>query len=232
MYASLDAQRWFVSQNQGVERVVGLLDLPDVTGNYDDDACRLRASVQLYTNPSRSARAAGAVYKRNHPEYGCGLVFKRTGASSEEELPSEESGYEIAAAVVYERRGRWLRIAVPRGSAWIERDNANDFLPYPQVLAGKMAYLRNDWDGQLRQTASVRSAAHDLSAGWKKQVSKEIGVEIVGMTRVGSDDWVHVRFVTEGCVNDTVKRLQPAQGWLPAYRPDGTTALWFYSRGC
>jgi hypothetical protein len=53
----------------------------------------------------------GVVYTRNHPEHGCGLLFRRAETSTEEELPAEEIGYEIAAAVVYERRGQWFRIA-------------------------------------------------------------------------------------------------------------------------
>jgi hypothetical protein len=69
MCSSVTAQRWFVSQGQPSEGVIGLLDLSDETQNYADDA----------------------------------LLFKRSPVSSDEELPTEESDYEIAAAVVYER---------------------------------------------------------------------------------------------------------------------------------
>jgi hypothetical protein len=169
---------------------------------------------------------------RNHPEYGCGLLVKRAGTYSEEELPTEESGYEIAAAVALERRGQWFRIAVPQGSAWIDRGNANDFLPYPQLLARRMAYLRNDWDGQLRQTAGFRFPTEPLPVEWKEHVPKQVGIEFLGMTRVGNDDWIRVQFTTEGCVDDTLKMLKPVQGWLPAYRSDGAPTAWFYSRGC
>lgn len=136
MYGSVSAQRWFVSQNQPNERVVGLLDLRDVTENYTDDACgSKRISVQLYDNPSTAGAAIGAIYMRRHPEHGCVLLFKRAQASGEEELPTEESGYEIAAAVVHERRGRWFRIAE-----------------------------------------------------WRARVPQQIGIEVVGMTRVGNED--------------------------------------------
>jgi hypothetical protein len=231
---TVSAQRWFVSQKQANTRVVGLLNLPDVTRNFSDDACQSTESVgvQLYGTPSNTGVAVGAVYKRNHPEYGCGLLFKRAGTSTEEELPSEESGYDIAAAVVYERRGRWFRIAIPEGSAWIERPIPNDFLPYPLLLSQGLAYLRDDWDGQLRQTAGFGFPTVPLPIEWKDQVPKQVGIEVLGMTRVGSDEWIHIRFSTEMCGDTSVKTLKPMQGWIPAYRMDGRTTAWFYSRGC
>ncbi len=147
---NVSAQRWFVLQHRPNGRVIGLLDLPDITNDFADDVCRSTelAAVPVYSEPSRNGAAIGTVYKRNHPEYGCGLLFTRTGTSTEEELPSEERGYEIAAAVVYERRGRWFRIAVPQGAAWVEEAHDEAFLPYPQLLSQRMAYLRDDWDGQ------------------------------------------------------------------------------------
>jgi len=231
---SVCAQRWFVSQNQNNTRVIGLLNLPDVTRNFSDDECRSTESVgvQLYSTPSRTGAPLGAIYKRNHPEYGCGLLLKRAQTSTEEELPTEESGYEIAATVVYERRGRWFRIAIPQGSGWIERANDNDFLAYPPLLSQGLAYLRNDWDGQLRRTAGFESPTVPLQIEWKRLVSDQIGIEVLGMTRVGSDDWIHVRFSTDRCGDTAVKILNPMEGWLPAYRTDGATTAWFYSRGC
>jgi hypothetical protein len=213
---------------------VGLLDLRDVTGNYADDACGSKGlmTVQVYSGPSSVGAASGAIYMREHQEYGCGLLFKRQGSPKEEELPTEESDYEVAAAIVHERRGRWFRIAVPQGSAWIERTNASDFLPYPQILTKRLSYLRSDWDGQLRQGAGVRFPLRPLPAEWKAQVPRQIGIEVLGVTRVGTDDWIRVRFETERCGDDTVSTLKPLEGWLPAQRSDGSPSAWFHSRGC
>ena len=107
------------------------------------------------------------------------VTLQPSGTIQQEELPTEESGYETLAAVVYERRGRWFRIAVPRGSAWIERANTDDFLPYPQLLARGMAYLRNDWDGQLRQTAGFGSPAEVLPLEWKERIPTPIDIEVL-----------------------------------------------------
>ena len=229
------AQRRFVSENLGSTRVIGPLDLPGVTRNFSDDACLSTESlgVQLHSTPSNTGAALGVVYTRNHPEYGCGLFFKRAGTSTEEYLPSEESGYEIAAAVVYERRGRWFRIALPQGSAWIERANDTDFLAYPGLLSRRLAYLRRDWDGQLRQRAGVDFPTLPLPTEWKERLRiKEIGIDVLCMTRVGNEDWMHVRFSTDRCGDATLKMLRPVQGWVQAYRADGRTTGWFYSRGC
>ena len=138
----------------------------------------------------------------------------------------------MAAAVVYEHRGRWFRIAVPQGSGWIERADADDFLSYPLLLSKRMAYLRNDWDGQLRQTAGFEFPTAPLPLEWKAHVPRWIGIDVLGTTRVGNDDWIHVRFATARCGDDTVRALTPLQGWLPAHRSDGTTIGWFHSRGC
>ena len=231
--ASVGAQRWFVLQDQARTRVIGLLALPDVTRNFSDDECRSTEamSAQLYSAPSKGV-ALGAVYKRNHPEYGCGLLFKRAGMSTEEYLPSEESGYEIAAAVVYERRGPWFRIAIPQGSAWIEGTNENDFLSYPLLLSKRMAFLRNDWDGQLRQSPGFGFPTAPIPPEWTQHIPRQIGIDVLGLTRVNNDDWIHVRFATERCGDSTVTMLKQVEGWLPAYRLSGTTTAWFYSRGC
>jgi hypothetical protein len=234
---SASAQRWFVTQGRPAERVIGLLDLHDVTAKYRDKDCehlskQESVSAQLYRDPSKTAATIGAVYLRPHPEYGCTLLFRRAGSAREEELPSQESEYEIAAAVVHERRGRWFRIAVPQGSAWIDRTNAADFLPYPQLLTKKLAYLTDDWDGRLRKTAGFGGTIQALPLEWKEQIPKQIGVEVLSVTRVGNNDWLHVRFDIDSCGDDSLRGLTSVEGWLPAYRSDGTPAAWFYSRGC
>jgi hypothetical protein len=231
---SADAQRWIVSQGLATAPVIGLLDLPDVTDNFSDDACQSTEAVgkPLFGTPSSAGPAIGIVYKRNHPEFGCTLILKRAGGSLEEELPTDESGYEIPAAVVYERQGRWFRIAMAQGSAWIERENDNQFEPYPILLSERMAYLRDDWDGQLRPGAGVQFKPAPLPIEWKEHVATQIGIEVLGLTRVGREDWIRVRFAIDRCGDSTTATLKPVEGWVPAYRPDGKTTAWFYARGC
>lgn len=224
--ATTDAQRQFVTVHQPSERVIGLLDLPDVTGSYGDDACKAAnlPALDVLREPSETAPVIGAVRLSLHQEYGCSLLFKRTGYSVDDELPTQESGYEIPAAVVHERRDDWFRIALPRGSGWVERENSDDFLAYPQVLAKRLTYLRDGWDGQLRRSPNARSAAVPVPA-------KQIGIEVLGVRRTDNEDWMRIRFVAERC-GQTVPMPRPVEGWVPAYRPDGTPTAWFHSRGC
>ena len=95
-----------------------------------------------------------------------------------------------------------------------------------------MAFLVKDWDGQLRPTPGFTVARQTLPVEWGDQVVEQIGVQVVGVTRVGNDDWIHVEFVSERCGDAPVKALKPVDGWLPAYQADGTPSAWFYSRGC
>ena len=213
------------------ERIIGLLDLPDVTGAYADDACLMKAKAQVHGAPSAASRAIGVITMRLHPEHGCTLLFTPAGSSREEKLPIEESGYETPAAVVYERRGQWFRIRIPKGSAWIQRGSATDCLPYPQLLTNKSSYFRSDWNGDMR-IAPGAEVAVSLPAAWKKLIPAQIGIEVLGVRRVGNEDWIHVQFAIEPCGDESTRGLKPVDGWVRAYRADGTTTAWFYSRGC
>lgn len=129
---SAAAQRWVISQNLTTERVVGLLDLPEVVSAVHTGTCESPKliKVQTYSGPSETSALMGTIFVRQHPEYGCTLLLTRAGMPTEEALPIEESEYETPAAVVYEQRGRGFRIAVQQGSAWIERAESESFLAY------------------------------------------------------------------------------------------------------
>ena len=146
--------RQAVSQNLTIERVVGLLNLPEVVG----DGCGPDAagSVALYGAQSTAAAPIGSIRLRvteREPGGGsCGTatVIVQRADSAEEQLPTDESGYEVQAALVYQRSGLWFRVALQRGSAWVKRDRADDFLAYPKLLSERLAYVRAGWDGRLR----------------------------------------------------------------------------------
>ncbi len=232
--ATLGAQRHFVTEHQPSERVAGLLDLPDITSNYREAGCKSTelASIPTLREPSETAPATGAIRLAERQNQGCELVLRRRGYSVDEELPSQESVYEIPAAVVYERRDRWFRIAVPRGSAWIERENADSFRPYPQILVQRLSYLRKDWDGLLRRSANAKAPALPLPAGWNERLSGEIGIQVLRFSREDNDDWIRVRLVTERCGDKSATALKAIEGWVPAHRADGQTTAWFHSKGC
>ena len=123
----------------------------------------------------RSAQSAGGRWGRLWPVTdrqadgrGCGsaqLTVQRMNGNADEELPTEESGYEIQAVIVYQQSGLWFRVALPQGSAWVLRSSDADFEPFPELLGHKLAYLRKGWDGSWWQTPGAGSATR-VAAGW------------------------------------------------------------------
>jgi hypothetical protein len=215
--------------------VVGLLDLPEVVGGPCGPA--EPKTADLHDAPVRSSAASGSigflVTDRQADGGACGsarLAVRRTGGSFDEDLPAVESGYEIPAAIVYERSGQWFRIALERGSAWIERQNPSDFQAYPGLLMDRLDYLPAGWDGRLWDAAGT-GAEIGVPSGWNKYFAGDIAVEVLGIRRLGNEAWIAVRLRTESCGN-TLAGVQAVTGWLPAFRASGAPSVWFYSRGC
>ena len=114
---------------------VGLLPLPDVVG----DGCGVEtsAAIPVFQAPSASGSRLGSISLRvtGKRDGSCdeAVLGTSSGASEQfDELPTEESGYEILAAIVYQRSGNWFRIALQKGSGWIHRASAADFQEYPE----------------------------------------------------------------------------------------------------
>ena len=227
-----------VSSGQTEERVVGLLEVPEILGEVECKDFKPR-SLSFYASPSKAQPAAGTIEARPYrpPEdpdcYFPKVVVRRAAVrTSEEELPNEEVGYEMKAAVVYERNGRWFRIALSKGSGWIEREGTMEFLPYPAGLVSDdhLTYLRQDWDGTLWSTPGTASAA-PAPRGWQVYRARNLPIRVLATRTVGSDVWIQIRFETDEVCGRTLEGVTPLQGWIPAYR-EKATSVWFHSRGC
>jgi hypothetical protein len=229
-------QEWnrAVSTGLTAEPVAGLLNLPEVTGGGcgPDEP----GSVALYEAQSTAGVPIGSIQLRvtdRQPGGGsCGsatVVVRRAAGNAEEQLPTDESGYEIPAAVVYQQSGLWFRIALQRGSAWVKRESLEDFQPYPE-LTRDSGYLRDDWDGRLWRTPAAGASAR-VPPAWTKYLGRSIAIDILDVRRLENATWVRVRLRTETC-GETKTDVTPATGWIPAYRSSGQTGIWFYSRGC
>lgn len=216
---------WAVSQGLTGERVLGLLNLPDIVGSECTPVPPAR--VELHDSPSKGRPAIGSI----EPPRDCRPIVRRVGDDSEEELPTDESGYETPAAIVYQRADLWFRIALQRGSAWVVRDEPGDFLPYPELLEDRLSYLRPGWDGRLWDTPGAAGTATPLPPGWTRHVKQDVPIECLGSRRVSDEVWIQVRLVTERC-GESLEEVSPVSGWVPAYRPSDAPAAWFYSRGC
>jgi hypothetical protein len=212
------------------ERLVGLLDLEDIVA-FGCGPAPKRATTRAFGAASQTASVIGTIYMREGGDAGCGLMIERAGGIKEE-VPTMESGYEIPAAMVYERRGQWFRIRLKTGSAWIRRNNADEFLPYPEMLNKHLAYLPQGWDGVLRETPGTAGRLKPLTPGWRALLDRGLSIEYLGSQRVGNDLWVHIRLAAKASCDQVYEGVTDVEGWIPAYRPTRSPSLWFSSRGC
>jgi len=229
-------QDHFVSEARNKERVIGLLALPEIFGEFEcppstPERLTIYASASSLTPPIGSIELLNPPKQQDECE-SPNVVVRRSGSNSAEELPSEEKGYENRAAVVYEQSGRWFRIALASGSAWIERKSADGFESYPDSLISDsyLTHLRRGWDGRF-WTAPGGATPSSAPAEWRAHLDREIPVRVLASVSVRGEIWIHLRFETEVCGND-LKGVRTFEGWMPSHRPAQQTTVWFHSRGC
>jgi len=151
---------------------------------------------------------------------------------SKDEVPTLESGYEIPAAVVFERRGSWFRIRLNEGSAWIQRTAPEDFVAYPEVLRDHLTHTLPHWDGTLRATPGPSGLLIPLSSGWKEVLHRQPSIQYLGSQRVGRELWLHIRLIAKPECGQTNEGERDVEGWIPAYHANRSPLAWFSSRGC
>ena len=217
--------QWAIAERLTRERVAGLLNVPEIVGT--DCAPSHSGKVALYASPSTGKPPIGSIERARSGE--C-QILARVGKQSEEQLPTDESGYDIPAAIVFQRVGPWFRIALQRGSAWVRRDEPRDFLSYPQLLKNGLTYVREGWGAKLWETPGATVTAR-LPSKWKSYDRQNVPMTFLGFRRVVDKLWIHVRLETESC-GESLEGVKPLEGWIPAYRANGEPSAWFYARGC
>jgi hypothetical protein len=226
----LQAQTEWDYLSETPERLIGLLDLPD-TVQHGCGPAPTRAKARVFGAPSQSGPSVGTLYWYQEADRWCGLMIETTDGVKEQ-LPTLESGYEIPAAIVFERRGQWFRIRLAKGSTWIHRADATDFLSYPEVLGEHLPHTLQTWDGTLRATPGPSARVTPLSSGWKKLLDRQLSIQYLGSRRVGNDLWLHIRLAAKANCDQTYEGVTDVEGWIPAYHTDRTPLVWFSSRGC
>lgn len=212
------------------ERLIGLLDLPEIVTGGCGPALK-RATARTFGAPSQNGPAVGTIYWREEGDAGCGLMIEKDGGSREA-VPTLESGYEVPAAIVFERRGAWFRIRLSAGSAWIRHDDPEDFLSYPEILRDNLAHTMQTWDGTLRATPGSSGRVMPLSPEWKALLDRQLSMQYLGSQRVGNDLWIRIRLAAKASCGQTYEDVTDVEGWIPAYHTDRTPLTWFSSRGC
>jgi hypothetical protein len=210
-------------------RLIGLLDLPDILAGCGPAPDH--ATTRAFATPSQNGRTVGTIYRGDEDDVGCALMIQKAQGIKERVL-TLESGYEIPAAIVFERRGPWFRIRLKEGSAWIRRTDPKDFLSFPEILRDKLAHTMQTWDGTLRATPGPSGRITPLSPGWKALIDRQLGFEYLGSRRVGNDIWLRIRLAAKGPCGQTYENVSDVEGWIPAYHADRTPLAWFSSRGC
>jgi hypothetical protein len=144
------------AQTENRAGLIGLLKLPQLVGS---EFCREppRREVALYAAPE-SADIVGWIRADKHSSsdadcYRVVLNVYRRADGSVRELPTEEyEEEEPHAAIVVEARGRWLKLRLDDGEAWVETSDPNQYLSLEQLLSRRPAYLTQAWDGTLAAT--------------------------------------------------------------------------------
>ena len=134
------------------DRIVGLLELPQVFGN--GPCARFKPEeIRLYASPNPRDRI-GVVrvdrYWTFHADLSCeGLTVRVHRGPAVSELPTEEFAYEMQGAIVLEHRQPWFRIRLNDGSAWVRASNPAHFHSLESLLQDGLVSLTDAWDGTL-----------------------------------------------------------------------------------
>jgi len=211
------------------ERLIGLLDLPDIVQGGCGSAPK-RATARAFSTPAQSGSTVGTIYWDQASDAFCGLMIEHAGGVKER-VPTLESGYEIPAAIVFERRDAWFRVRLAKGSVWIHHNDPTDFLPYPELVRPS-PHTMQTWDGTLRRTPGLSGQVIPLPSGWKVLLDRQLNIHYLGSQRVGKELWLHIRLAAKAGCDQIYEGVTDVEGWIPAYHTDRTTLVWFSSRGC
>jgi hypothetical protein len=182
--------------------LVGLLDL---------DALAHGGIVRVYERPDTS----GAIHS---------LV------RSYEELESREVGYEVGAAVVFARVGRWSRVRLGDGTfGWIAQEHAGTFFPYEDLPVRRLTYLTGAWSGHAWPEPGAGIPVR--STRFSDDPGAEYAVDVHESRVVGGMLWFRVDVLTASPCDGGDARVA-FSGWVPGYGARGEPTVWYYSRGC
>ena len=212
----------------GPDRVVGLLTLPEVFGSEVCSPFKPEA-VGIHAEPN-GARIGSIEVDQPWsfaPHGGCeGLEVRVYRGSARSELPTREHGYEEPAAIVVGQQGRWFKIRLADGAAWVNATPRDQFKPLAALFDQALTSITNHFTGRLR-TAPGGSMIGD-------RFTENQSVKVLEVRQVGGTDWLHVEVLDYSPCTVPVGREPQVigRGWMPAHADSGEPTVWFSSRGC
>jgi len=147
-----------------------------------------------------------------------------------------ESGYESPSVAVFERQGKWLRIALDNSATrfgWVLGEGAFHSLA-DLLRIGRLTYLTARWNRRLYDAPDAKAIAAGgrisrLSAG-STDADFQQPYRAVRIVVVEGRLWLRVEVLDELCGAQEPRVIDT--GWVPAQSAAGEQWAWFWSRGC
>lgn len=213
------------------DRVLGLLALPEVFGNGPCDRFS-QQEVPLHAIPDGPAVGVVHVVKYwvFHGNGGCeGLevAVRLRASAADQPLPTHEYAYEAPAAVVLEQRGRWFRLRLARGTAWVLASTRDEFHPLETLYESSLTFLTSDWSRQLADAPGARSRTARIPTD-----VPEPSVRVLTSVRTRGQLWFQIEVMSHSGCDDVSEPQVIDRGWVAAHSRSGQPSIWFSSRGC
>jgi hypothetical protein len=210
------------------DRVIGLLTLPEVFGA---EVCsRFKpGAVALHVEPN-GARIGSIEVDRDWsfaPHGGCeGLEVRVHRGNARSELPTREHGYEEPAAIVLAQQGRWFKIRLEDGAAWVNATARDEFKSLMALFDQALTAITEHFSGRLRNAPAGTLSGDPLT--------ENQSVRVLEVRQAGTAQWINVEVLDYSpCTVPVGKEPQViARGWMPAHAESGEPTVWFSSRGC
>lgn len=197
-------------------RVMGIVELPSVLGTRDPDGPPgLTPPIQIQ-----------AVSVHTHPKHDAPIIAEFVVQSS---IQTEDFDYEAPGAVVYGVSDDWVLVRLTgfgkNKYGWISPQARGQFHELANLLKFGLNYLE-EWDGTLFQEPGSEKKAKRIES-----INERQDVNVVKIVEHRGALWLEVEVLGPGRC-EGVKPEMLAKGWIPAHKKDGSTNIWFYSRGC
>ena len=170
------------------ERVIGLLSLRQVQGPVCGSPPS--AEIALYSTPERSDLIGWIRADRDAdpaPDTDCYRVIVNVWWAADgrvQVLPTEEyEEEEPGAAIVVEQRGRWFKVQLPDGAAWLHASKGDEYFSLQQLLVKRPAYLTEAWDGRLAKAPGV--PGQSARVGKSEQARGPLRCSLMGVVSRG-----------------------------------------------